>query len=412
MKFFLILTVILITDSAGQIEFPSQTSHVSVEAKIKKLKTLTQKKTATSTQWIRLGNAQMQKARNTQSHDFTNAAISFEKALTLNPDSPDAMLGMAWVKNSEHQFEEGQKWAEKTLEIEPGNQDAHALIGDYAVERGDYDEAYDHYQAALDSKPNLSSYARASHLLWLTGDTTQAQTLMQKAIASGGPYPENEAWCRTELAMMQLQLGATLGAEQQIKKAYALAPQNPRVLAGMARIKSSQGEIDEAIELYTRSEKVMPTHEVLAALADLYRAKGDQAALKKQIKRVISFHGHHTHGHGHYHHHDESQPSLDLAMFMTEFTHHHKDALAEAKKAYRTYKSIKSEHTLAWCYFQTAQYVKARRHIERALKWNTKDSLLMYHAGMIYQKLEKPARASKLISQALDSVFRSGISQL
>ena len=72
---------------------------------------------------------------------------------------------------------------------------------------------------ALDLAPNLASYSRAAHLLSLTGDVRKALWLMQKAIDAGGPYPENAAWCRAELARMLLQNGAVLPAAQQAEQA-------------------------------------------------------------------------------------------------------------------------------------------------------------------------------------------------
>ena len=40
------------------------------------------------------------------------------------------------------------------------------------------------------------------HLLWITGRATHGRAMMQQAIDAGGPYPENAAWCRAELAQM------------------------------------------------------------------------------------------------------------------------------------------------------------------------------------------------------------------
>ena len=115
-------------------------------------------------EWIALGNEKMQEARNSASHDFKAAEDAFLKALEIRKDSTEAMLGMAWVKNSEHLFEEGRGWAEKALALDPRLADAYALLGDHAVELGEYDVAFDHYQAAIDIRADLSTYSRASHL--------------------------------------------------------------------------------------------------------------------------------------------------------------------------------------------------------------------------------------------------------
>ena len=47
------------------------------------------------------------------------------------------------------------------------------MIGDADQEIGDYDAAYAHYQAMLNLRPDLASYSRGGHLLWLTGDSAK-----------------------------------------------------------------------------------------------------------------------------------------------------------------------------------------------------------------------------------------------
>ncbi len=199
-------------------------------------------------EWVAKGDALMQDARNKVSHDFTKAESCYLEAIKLNPESTDAMLGMAWVKNSQHLFEQGRGWAEKALAFAPKLVDAHCLLGDYALELGSYDEAFDHYQIAIDEKPDLSTYSRAAHLLWETGDSATAQVLMEKAISAGGPFPENLAWCRVELGLMQFRIGSILSAEMQAKQALVLSPDNPRALAMTGMLLASKGEFRKALE--------------------------------------------------------------------------------------------------------------------------------------------------------------------
>ncbi len=365
--------------------------------------------------WARLGNNEMQQARETQSHNFAAAEEAFQKALAIDPALIEALIGMAWVKNSEHDFEAGKEWAEKALALDPRAQDAHSLLGDHAVELGDYDEAYDHYQTALDIRPDLASYARAGHLLWVTGDSSQAQFLMEKAIAAGGPYPENRAWCRVELAMMQLNSGALLAAEMGVRKALAEAPENPRVLAGMGRVSAAKGDHAEAISYYGKSVEIMPTHQALAALVDLYLASGDVKAAEKQKHAVLHFHKKHTHGgeaaeghtHGGHTHggassHSHHQESAELALFMANHNIDPDAAVREAEAVYKTYKNVLVADTLAWCYYKTGDLQKARRMIQRALKWKTRDPSLLFHGGMIYHKSGDERKARELLSRCLN----------
>ena len=353
--------------------------------------------------WVQTGNDLMQKTRDTFKHDFSTAEAAFKKALSINESSTDAMVGMAWVRNSEHKFEEGKMWAERALSGDPRCQDAHALLGDYAVELGVYDEAFDHYQAALDIRADLSSYSRAGHLLWLTGDSTKAQVLLEKAIAAGGPFPENIAWSRSELAMVQFHSGALMAAEIQATKAFEVAPQNPRVLTVMGKISAASGQIEKAIGFYKKSIEIMPGHDALAGLYDLYQIKGEKASAREVLAAIMAFHNPKdplnppaTLAHG------DEQSSADFPMFLAKHDLQIDDAVRRAEEVYKTYHHLKVEDTLAWCYYKQGNLEKARCLIERAMKWKTRDASILFHAGMIYQKSGDLPRARQLLSRALD----------
>ena len=122
--------------------------------------------------------------------------------------------------------------------MDPKNSEGYGLLGDAAVEMGDYDTAFGHYQNMLDIRPDLSSYSRAGHLLFVTGDIHAAIELMRKAIAAGAPFAENTAWCRAELAIMLRSQGDLAAAEQVIRIALEQTPHNHHLLAAMGKVKA------------------------------------------------------------------------------------------------------------------------------------------------------------------------------
>ncbi len=364
--------------------------------------------------WVNLGNALMQKAREQATGDlYAQAEAAFERALTLATNHAEALVGLAWVHNTEHEFEAGVRYARQAIVADPRNQDAYALLGDAAVEWGDYEEALDHYQKALDLSPNLASYSRAAHLLWLTGDTRQARRLMQKAIAAGGPHAENTAWCRAELGLMLFNEGALLPAEQQLEAALAATPANAHVLAAMGRVRAARGDYPGAIGLYERAVAVTPQHASLAALVDLYALAGDEAKARQAFQRVLDFHAGHTHGDGHSQvkdtaagaggepAHDHAHGNAELARFLADHDSDLPRALAEAEAAYESYKNVSVTATLAWCQHKSGRHQEARRTISRALRWRTPDAGLLYRAGMILAAAGDRPAAQKFLYQAL-----------
>ncbi|GAA5483389.1 tetratricopeptide repeat protein [Haloferula sargassicola] len=357
----------------------------------------------TAEDWLQIGEAWMQHARNTLDHDFSEAREAYGEALELAPDDERALAGMAWVANSEHRFDEGAEWAHKAIDRDPRCVFAYALLGDGEMELGEYDAAFDHFQQALDLRADLSTLSRGAHLLWLTGDTNRAMALMRQAIDAGGRVPENEAWCRAELALMQFKTGATKAAVQQGAKALELAPDNPRVLMIMGMIRAAGGNDDEARSLYEHSVEVNPTHEPLVGLVELAKRRGDDGAVKKWTSRVLAFHQH-SHGHAEHHHHgvDHHVGSAQLALFMADQDMDAGKALAEGKLAYEQFPNIHAADAYAWCAYKSGDLKLAKRMIRRAMKFGTAEPRFHYHAGMIAAASGDVSGARKQLMQALD----------
>ncbi|WP_035606103.1 tetratricopeptide repeat protein [Haloferula sp. BvORR071] len=382
---------------------PTAVPATPADREIAKLRIMSRNPVCSPETWVQLGNALMQKSRDSVSHDFSEAYLAYRSALTLKPDHADAMCGMAWVKNSEHDFAAGKMWADKALATDPEQVDAHALIGDGAVELGNYEEAAKHYQIAIKQRPDLSSLSRGAHLLWITGDATRADALMQQAISAGGPYPENVAWCRAELALMHFNRGALIPAEQQAEKAMEAAPGNPRVLAVVARIAAAKKDYPKAIALYERSIAITPTHDALAPLVDLYRATGDAEKAEKQFEAVVSFHtAPHPHADGKMYPNPSLGANAQLARFYADQGKDLEDALKEARAAYERFKNVGTTDTLAWCLCLNGQAAEAKPIIKQAMRYRTQDAEMIFHAAMIHQALKEESTARQLFAKALN----------
>ena len=349
------------------------------------------------TAWVRLGNSLMQKVRETgdQAH-YGQAEFSYRQALAIRPKDIGATIGIAWVYGGLHQFERSIEWANKVLELDPKNPDAHGLIGDAAVEFGDYNTAFEHYQEMLDCRPDLSSYSRAAHLMYLTGDLQKATWLMRKAINAGGPYAENTAWCRAQLAVMLLNTGAHAIAERELEQAIKTAPNNYYVLDATGKIKSAQKDYDTAIEYYKKAIEVTPNPKTIIALGDLYLLTSEKEKAEEQFK-LVETHQAHSHDMGSHEHHGNTF----LARFYADHDRNLPEALKEAEAAYRNSKNVFVTDTLAWCYYKNGRYEEARKVIQKALRWQTPDANILFHAGMIYAKLSKHTVAQKYLYQAL-----------
>ena len=336
----------------------------------------------------------MQRARITQAYgDYQRAEIAYRRALKIDPANAAAMTGLAWVHDGRHQFEQSIFWARRAVDIDPRQTDAYGLWGDALVEMGDYEAAFKKVQRMLDLRPDLASYSRGAHLLFLSGETQAALSLMEKALKAGGPYAENIAWCRAKLALMLKNLGEYAKAEALLTVALKQAPHNYRLLAAMAEVQTAMKKYKTAIAGYEAANTLVPQPANITALGDLYLLKGAHREAKRlfawaeAIWRLRSVVG--------------RQPDIQRARFYAGHDRNLSQALAEAKKIYRTRKNITVADTLSWCYYKNGKIYQARRMIQQALRLNTPQAQISYHAGMIYARLGKRTLARKYLQSAL-----------
>ena len=63
---------------------------------------------------------------------------------------------------------------------------------------------------------------------------------------------------------------------------------------------------------------------------------------------------------------------------------------------------IQTEDTLAWTLYKTGNPKEAQKYSTEALKLGTRDSLKLFHAGMISKSLGQKEQARKYLEQAID----------
>jgi tetratricopeptide (TPR) repeat protein len=344
--------------------------------------------------WVSLGDAFMQKARETADPGYyRRAEAAYQKALEIAPQRVGALAGLAWVTGALHEFEQSVEWAKKALAVDPGHGPAHGLLGDAALETGDYDAAFEHYQKMLDIRPDLASYGRGAQVLWMTGDTRKALWMMDKAVKAGAPYAENTAWARAQLAHMLWSQGALLPAEQVLDAALAAAPRNHHVLATMAKVKAARQDYAAAIDYYKRASAVVPQLEIVVALGDLYAVTGQRDEAEKQYALVEAINRLNR----------ASGVRIDrkMAKFYADHDRNVAQAVEEAEVVFRTGPNVYAADTLAWCYYKAGRYAEARKMIRKALARRTPDAEILFHAGMIHAKLGERATAQRYLYQAL-----------
>ncbi len=343
--------------------------------------------------WSGLGDviAQCQRESNDASF-YAVAEKCYQWALNLNPAWTDAMAGMGWVHGGRHEFDLSMLWAEKALSADAGYATAHGIIGDAAVELGDYDKAYEHYQKMMDLRPDLSSWSRGAHLLWLTGNQSKAVMLMGQAIRSGGPYAENTSWCRARLALMLFNNGALVPAAQALEPALAKGTTNFHVLLAAGRIAAAEGKFPEAEGHYRKVLEKGPNLEALIGLGDIAVVQGRTEDAAQAYASVKSLHAQHRQTGVHDH--------MEMARFYADHGMEADEALRLARE-HGEVRNVFEADTMAWVLFQHGDQAKAIEYIKQALKTNTPDPAIHYHAGCIAAAAGDRVSAQKHLQKAL-----------
>ena len=353
-----------------------------------------------------LGAAYFQHARETGDvSDYQLAEESLLKSLDLvsaDFSADTALSTMAEVCMGEHRFADAITYAQKALSLGTGDVSPFAIIGDAYADMGAYDKAAIAYDRLTPRDMTLSpraAYARDSRLSYLkfiSGDTAAAIGLMNKAVAEGieAQLPsENLAWLYYELGEFFTQAGDAASADAAYIAALNTHPGDYRALAALGKLRANNGRYAEAILLYQKAIAVVPMPIFISELGDLYAESGNQAEAQKQYQLVqyIGLLGHIN----------QVLHNRDLALFYADHDMKLSEALDLARKELEVRQDVYTWDALAWALYKNGKFAEASEASDKALKYKTRDALLLFHAGMIAERMGQPEQARNEFKQAL-----------
>lgn len=341
-----------------------------------------------------LAAAFMQKARETGDFSFNaRAEESLKESFKIAPDNYDGLKMQAAVELNYHRFADALQTARRIQAINPRDHEVYGEVVDALVELGEYDRAVDAAQKMVDLRPDTASYSRISYIRALHGDRKGAIEAMKMAAESAGAQnPENIAWIRVHLGDELMNDGKSKEAEHEYDHALYLFPDYHLALAAKARARYADGDTDSAITYYKRAIERVPLPDYIAALGDLYAKLGRADEAKQQYDQVEFIEKMGSNG-GTY--------SRQLAMFWADHDQHLDEALKIAENERATRKDIYASDILAWSLYKNGRFAEAKNYIDEALRLNTLDPRLLYHAGMIYLAADDKTKGKEYLKQAL-----------
>ncbi|MEQ1761658.1 MAG: tetratricopeptide repeat protein [Pyrinomonadaceae bacterium] len=347
--------------------------------------------------YVQLASAYIHTARRTGNFYLnSDARRAVAKALEISPKDPTARRLKASLHLTFHEFAEGLKLGEE-LYAESPDSFSTGVITDAHTQLGNYPQAVEWAQKMVDTKPNSSSYARAALLRAMHGDTEGAADLYKLSAKTGDPADkEAQSWSLSQLGDVYWRNGRYDEAERVYDEALSLTPNYNLALLGKGRTRVAKGDLESAAALVSGALERSPHTSYAIILGDIKRKQGNELAAQKLYELADNAE---TLGDLH----DAHRVALMWADHDTSLDR----ALEIAEADYAGIKDIYAADILSWCLFKKGRLAEAREKSREALRINTKDAVLLYHAGMIEHALGNKAEAKKLLRSAiaLNSAF-------
>ncbi len=321
---------------------------------------------------VLLGGAWIKKAREAGDPGFyLNAKACAALVLEVDADNRLALGLVAQVSLNAHEFREAAETARRVLARDAEDVDAYGTLSDALLELGDDKAAVAAADKMIDLKPSLPSYARASFLQWLHGDTKAALESARLAIESGrNPLePEPRCYALVQSAMIFWHRGDYDGADAGFVKALGELGEYPPALVGRARVGLAKGQFKLAIASLEKAHAQSPLVETAWLLGDAYSGAGESAKAEAAYAKVVRD--------------GRRADHRTLAQFYATKNRDIDEALKLIEDEMKIRPGIYTHDAYGWTLFHAHRLDEARKESDAALALGTKDARLMYHAGAI-----------------------------
>ncbi len=171
------------------------------------------------------------------------AQPALERALTLDPEMPQANNLMGLLKVRRGDGESAEKYFRNAIRIQPNLAEAQNNLGNLLAGRRDYAEAEYHFEKAVDSDP---AYVEALHslgmVLVLRGSYDKAITALEETVR----LDPSQAQAHTDLADLLAGRGNTAQAMEEYRRAIQVNVSQYDAYLGLGKLLLQQGRVAEA----------------------------------------------------------------------------------------------------------------------------------------------------------------------
>src|SRR5215471_14183328 len=344
-----------------------------------------------------LALALSRRARETSNVTFyAKADEALQKSFAISPGNFDGERTHVWLLLGKHEFAAALEAAKKLNKKVPDDVMVYGFLTDANVELGNYKEAEAAAQWMLDLRAgSIAGLTRAAYLRELFGDVDGALDLMEMAYQSTPPNEsEDRAWIITQMAHLKLATGKTSQAENLLQQALAMFPGYHYALGNLAKVRIQQKRYADAVELLKQRYEGAPHAENLYELAEALQLAGrDEEAGKAfgefEQKSILESYRADNSNH-------------ELIFYYGDHAHKPAKALEVAEREFARRHDVYTLDAYAWALYVNGRFEEGRKQIEAALAAGIRDAKLFRHAGEIALKSGDRAKAQQYLSQSAE----------
>jgi len=217
---------------------------------------------------------------------YKEAASALKRGLQIRPNYPEAQFCLGSLLHDQHQQEKAIPHYRRAIQAMPQLAPAHNALGVALQELGRLEEARDVLLAAIRLQPD---YAEAHLNLGNTLYKLEDFTLAEKAYRTCLQLNPNIA--QAHLALAQLLISETIYDDKEVEQLITYAveklPEAAEAICTLGKLKSLQGNHDEARLLFKRSIEMEPLAPAIFNYADSQRFKEEDNLVIKAGQKLL-----------------------------------------------------------------------------------------------------------------------------
>ena len=215
--------------------------------------------------------------------DFKGALDSYQKALSVSPDSKNAISGMAVMSEKLGRNADSLEFAQKLEQLEPENLDYLKQYADILLSSNHFDAALKRINNVLHREPkSLSALNLLGQYYLCTENDSKADSVYRDIESINPAYVEHYR----DAAMRCRQIGNVAKAQRYVSKYLEAKPEDPAGLLVYAMLTELSGAKNSTLAAYNKVLKYDRYNAVaLEAVKRLKKEIAEKAALMEELEK-------------------------------------------------------------------------------------------------------------------------------